>query len=147
MQFIAWFTGGLSIFIFILLIDQRWKHNNPEGGFWYRGLRNWEERYRSQNGVDVSTDGVDIPQFLKSWYFLPKYILLSGTYSYNNKNLSLLNASYLLNAPAWTHKVKRRPWSVRVFMMSFTVNCIHVYTSSAHFPSACGLWATCQAPP
>ena len=27
-------------------------------------------------------------------------------YSYENKRLSLLNPSYLLNAPAWTSKIK-----------------------------------------
>ena len=41
---LAWFTWGLSIFIFILWIEQRWKHNNPDGGFWHRRVRIWEER-------------------------------------------------------------------------------------------------------
>ena len=31
-------------------------------------------------------------------------IIFVEWYSYNNKHLSLLNASYLLNALAWTHK-------------------------------------------
>ena len=45
--------GGLSISIFILLIDQRWKRSNPEGGFWHRRVRIWEERYRSVDGLDA----------------------------------------------------------------------------------------------
>ena len=43
-------------------------------------------------------------------------IIFVEWYSYNNKYLSLLNASYLLNAPAWTYKAKRRPGSLRVFI-------------------------------
>ena len=31
-------------------------------------------------------------------------IIFVEWYSFSNKHLSLLNASYLLNAPAWTHK-------------------------------------------
>ena len=48
---LAWFTGDLSIFILILLIDQQWRNNNPEGGFSHRQVRILEERYRSLDGL------------------------------------------------------------------------------------------------
>ena len=55
-------------------------------------------------------------------------------YSYKTKRFLLLNASYLLNAPSWTHKVKK---TLQVFIKSFTV-CIYL-SSSAQFPRAGGL--------
>ena len=104
------------------------KHNDPKGGFWHRRIGIWEERYGSLDGLNVSIDGVEKISRVE------KYVLLSR-FSYNNKHLSLLNASYLLNAPAWTQKVKRRPGSVRVFIRSFTVNCIY----SEYFMESAGV--------
>ena len=68
-------------------------------------------------------------------------IIFVEWYSYNNRHLSLLNASYLLNVPVSTHKVKRRLGSVEVFMRSFTVHLrlILYISSSAHLLSAGGL--------
>ena len=63
-------------------------------------------------------------------------------YSYNNKHFSLLNASFLLNAPVWTHKVKGRPESLWVFIRSFTVNCKYIFFSAL---PECG-WALGHVP-
>ena len=47
----------------------------------------------SLDGLDVSIDGVYITLFLNSWYFFAEISFVEW-YSYNNKHLSLLNASY-----------------------------------------------------
>ena len=94
---LAWFIRGFEYF------------NNPEGGFWHRGVRIWEERYRSVDGLDA---------IFKLLIFFAEISFVEW-YRYNNKHLSLSNASYLLNAPVWTHKVKSRPGSEWVFITSF----------------------------
>ena len=64
----------------------------------------------------------------KDWSFAKgkPYQFCLVRYSNKNKRLSFLNISYLLNAPAWTPKIK---WSIRSFTVFSFYNEVHNYYS------------------
>ena len=63
-----------------------------------------------------SLDGLDVSILIFSPKASSEFCL--AFYSYEIKRLSLLNASYQLNAPAWTPTIKQTPWA---FVRLFTV--------------------------